>query len=82
MTALIWAAAGGNEAIVRLLLENGADIDGKDRWGQAVIAAAENGYEAIVRLLWNMGPNKKAEDRCTTAIALIEACELGNEAIR
>ena len=80
MTALIWAASGGHEAIVRLLLENGADIEGKGRWGQAVIAAAENGHGAIVRLLWNKGTNIKAKNRYK-AIALIDAADSGHEAV-
>ena len=51
LTALIWVVVGGHEAIVTLLLENGADIEGNERWGQPVITAAENGHGAIVRLL-------------------------------
>ena len=80
MTALIWAAAGGYEAIVQLLLENGADIRTKARWGQAVIAAAEGGHEAIIRLLLNKGTDTKTMDRYK-AMALFEAADSGYEAV-
>ena len=33
MTSLIWAARNGNADVVKILLENGADINAKDRHG-------------------------------------------------
>ena len=47
---LWWAAKNGHEEIVKLLLENGAKIDGKDEnlHSTPLFQAAENGYEAIV----------------------------------
>jgi len=42
---LHWAALGGNEAVVRMLQMNGADV------GEALGMAAARGHEAAVRLL-------------------------------
>ena len=52
-TALTWAARGGYEAVVRLLIERGdVDINSKDSDGRtALTLAAEKGHDAIVRLL-------------------------------
>ena len=55
-TPLIYAAQSGHEALVRLLLERGADVEAKDRGGEtALIYAAESGHEAVVRLLKSAG---------------------------
>ena len=52
MTALMWAAKCGHEAVVRLLLENGADPEIKnENQMTALTIAVEHGHEAIVRLL-------------------------------
>ena len=49
---LQWAACQGHEAVVRLLLERGADIEAKDRDGRTPLQwAMRNGHEAVVRLL-------------------------------
>ena len=51
-TPLSWAARDGHEAIVKLLLEKGADIKAKDNNGQTPLSwAAEKGHEAVVKLL-------------------------------
>jgi hypothetical protein len=52
-TPLLWAAARGHEAVVRLLLDTGkADIDSKDRAGLTPLWwAAARGHEAIVKVL-------------------------------
>jgi ankyrin repeat protein len=49
---LLWAAEKGHEAIVKLLLEKGADVEAKDReYGLTpLLWAALNGHEAIVKL--------------------------------
>jgi hypothetical protein len=51
-TALYWAARSGHEAVVRLLLENGADIKAKaqDGW-TALSGAAWEGHKAVLQPL-------------------------------
>ncbi|KAH8729736.1 hypothetical protein BGZ61DRAFT_345615, partial [Ilyonectria robusta] len=51
-TPLLWAAAEGHEAVMRLLLDRGADIKAADSysWTPLLWAAAE-GHEAVIRLL-------------------------------
>ena len=42
----------GHEAVVKLLLEKGAELESKDRDGRTPLSwAAENGQEAVVKLL-------------------------------
>ncbi|KAK0704469.1 heterokaryon incompatibility protein-domain-containing protein [Lasiosphaeris hirsuta] len=51
-TPLQWAARQGHEAVVKLLLERGADIEAKDWAGRTPLWwAASQGHEAVVRLL-------------------------------
>jgi len=51
-TALHYAASNGHEAIVRLLLERGADPEGGSHGHHTALrAAAENGHVAVVKLL-------------------------------
>ena len=46
------AAANGHEAVVRVLLEAGADKDAKDSTGQTPMwAAAEYGHKAVLNAL-------------------------------
>lgn len=55
-TALKRAAARGSTGVVRALLDNGADIDGKGSSGDtALMIAAKAGQEAVVRLLVDKG---------------------------
>lgn len=42
----------GNEAVVLLLIENGADVAAMDKGGRTVLhEAAKNGYDIVVQLL-------------------------------
>jgi ankyrin repeat protein len=63
VTALHWAAGNGHEMILRLLLEEGADINAKDNFGRtALYWVAENRHEAIVRLLLNHKADVNVKD--------------------
>ena len=53
-TALYWAARSGDAAVMRLLLEKGADVEAKDKDGwTALHCAARGGHDAVARLLIN-----------------------------
>ena len=56
-TPLSWAAEGGHQTMVKLLLETGkADVDSKDRNGRTPLSlAAEGGHEAVVKQLLQTG---------------------------
>ena len=56
-TALWWAAEKGHEAVVKLLLENGANVEFKDRYHDRtpLLLAAGNGHEAVMKLLLEKG---------------------------
>ena len=63
-TALLRAATKGQEAMVRLLVEKGADIEARNPTkGTPLICAAETNYEAIVEFLLKSGANVDAEDQ-------------------
>ena len=48
---LLLTAREGQEAVVKLLLEKGAELESKDGWGRTPLSwAAENGHEAVVKL--------------------------------
>ena len=63
-TPLIVAAFHGNEEVVRLLVEAGANKDAKtlDLGATALIMAAENNNEAVVQLLLDAGADKDVKD--------------------
>ena len=51
-TALMCAARGRHEAVVRLLLEKGADLEAKDSNGlTALQVASKKGHIAVMQLL-------------------------------
>ena len=63
-TALLRAATNGQEAMVCLLIEKGADIEARSPSnGTPLICAAEGKYEAIVEFLLQNGANVNAEDQ-------------------
>jgi ankyrin repeat protein len=55
-TPLSMAARYKHEAVVKLLLEKGADVESKDDNGNTPLSlAAEKGHEAIMKLLLKKG---------------------------
>ncbi|KAL7783395.1 ankyrin repeat-containing domain protein [Trichoderma afarasin] len=80
-TPLSWAAKNGHETVVKLLLEQGAEIDSQDNGGQTPLSlAAENGHETVVGLLLEKGAKAESMDkRDRTPLSL--ATKNGHEAI-
>jgi ankyrin repeat protein len=70
MTALSWAAANGQEAIARLLLDKGALVDPHDvTGGTPLIQAAAQGHTQIVALLVARGADVRSramDDSCAS----------------
>ncbi|KAI0428831.1 hypothetical protein F5Y09DRAFT_275147 [Xylaria sp. FL1042] len=80
-TSLLWATQNGHEAIVKLLLEAGANTELQDDFGQTPLSwAAEKGHEAIVKLLLAAGANTELQGRYGRT-PLSWAAEKGHEAI-
>ncbi|KAJ5082839.1 Pfs NACHT and ankyrin domain protein [Penicillium argentinense] len=63
-TPLHWASIKGKEAVARLLIDKGADIDASDKNGcTSLHLASINGNEAIARLLIERGADIHAGDK-------------------
>ncbi|XP_071500986.1 transient receptor potential cation channel subfamily A member 1-like [Diadema antillarum] len=59
---LMAAVINGNKKMAQLLIENGADTSGKDKYGvQAIHCAAQSGHRDCVRLLLDAGASANAE---------------------
>ena len=57
---LLRAAKDGNEAVVKLLLKNGAQLESTDKDGRTPLWwAAENGHGAVVKMLLENGAEKQ-----------------------
>ncbi|KAJ7868580.1 ankyrin repeat-containing domain protein [Mycena olivaceomarginata] len=55
-TALVAAACTGHNNIVQLLVNNGADVNGRDkRYGSAIEAASKHSYKSMVQMLLRNG---------------------------
>jgi ankyrin repeat protein len=82
-TWLYRAAAEGQEVVVRLLLENGADVKSKDGSdGRMPLSrAATNGHEAVVKLLLEKGADPESKDHYYGRTPLSWAAENGHEAV-
>ncbi|KAF8817312.1 hypothetical protein BYT27DRAFT_6865538, partial [Phlegmacium glaucopus] len=61
-SALQAASSEGHEAIVKLLLEKGANVNAQEgeEFGSALRAASSRGHEAIVKLLLEHGAEMSA----------------------
>jgi ankyrin repeat protein len=80
-TPLSWAAENGREAVVKLLLEKGAELEVKDSYGQTPLSCATmHGQEAIVKLLLEKGAELEAKD-IYSQTPLLCAAMFGQEAI-
>ncbi|KAL7917246.1 hypothetical protein ACQKWADRAFT_307277 [Trichoderma austrokoningii] len=63
-TSLFWAAVGGHERVIELLIEQGADLEAEDTeygWRPLSIAA-KKGHEAAVKLLIERGADIEAKE--------------------
>ena len=65
MTPLLLAAANGQDIVVRLRLEKGADIQAKDReYDRTPLSwARANGHEAVIQLLPEEGESRLRRER-------------------
>jgi hypothetical protein len=80
-TPLSWAARQGREAVVKLLLEKGAEIEAKDEYGRTPLSwAAGQGHEAVVKLLLEKGAEIEVKDEYGST-PLSWAAEQGHEAV-
>ena len=71
----------GHEAVVKLLLEKGADIESKDDYGRTPLSwAAEGGHKAVVKLLLEKGADMESKDDYGQT-PLSWAAEGGHEAV-
>jgi ankyrin repeat protein len=82
-TLLSWAAGKGHEAVVKLLLDNGADLETKDTtYGQTPLWwATEMGYEPVVKLLLDKGAELETKDTTYGQTPLWWAAERGHSAV-
>lgn len=80
-TALHIAVNIGNESMVQLLLDKGADVGRQDRQGKtALFLAAESGHEKIARRLLEKSADSNRTDNCGRT-ALFAAITSGHETI-
>ncbi|OPB45095.1 ankyrin repeat protein [Trichoderma guizhouense] len=63
-TPLSWAAKNGHETVVKLLIDEGAEIESQDNGEQTPLSlAAENGHETVVGLLLGKGAKAESKDK-------------------
>ncbi|KAH7111518.1 hypothetical protein B0J13DRAFT_461972, partial [Dactylonectria estremocensis] len=83
-TDLMVASYFGHSAVVKLLLQHGAEVDSKDKFygGTPLWWAARNGHEAVVKLLLENGANIEAKSgKDYGATPLWQAARGGHEAV-
>jgi ankyrin repeat protein len=88
---LSYAAEGGHEAVVKLLVEAGADVDAQggdygnvlygSEFGNPLYAASRGGHEAVVKLLVEAGADVDAKGERYDDNALQAASYGGHEAV-
>ena len=80
-TPLYWAAREGHEAVVKALIEAGADVNKAKNDGETPLyMAASNGHEAVVKALIEAGADvNKADDDGWTPLYM--AAANGHEAV-
>jgi ankyrin repeat protein len=83
LTDLMVGSYFGHEAVVKLLLEKGAEVDSKDsKHGWTPLWwAAGNGHEAVVRLLLEKGADVDSKDSRDGRTPLSWAARNGREAV-
>lgn len=90
LTALGWAAKEGYEAIARLVLDQGVDLEARQQWCDWELPypgchtplswAATKGHKSIVQLLLDKGAYIEAEDE-SGHTPLWQAIDYGHEAV-
>ncbi|KAL9096282.1 MAG: hypothetical protein Q9165_001279 [Trypethelium subeluteriae] len=81
---LSYAAEGGHEQVVKLLVNEGADVNAvtqSGRYQTALIAASARGHEQVVKLLLEKGAEVNAQGGGHFGTALQAASECGHEQV-
>jgi ankyrin repeat protein len=73
----------GYKAVVKLLVEKGADLESKDpEYGRTLLSwAAEIGHEAVVKLLLEKGTELESKDKEYGQTLILWAAAKGHEDI-
>jgi ankyrin repeat protein len=76
-------AERGHEAVVKLLLEKGAELESKDtEYSRTpLLWAAEKGHEAVVKLLLEKDVDLESKDKKYSRTPLSWAAEIGDAAV-
>jgi ankyrin repeat protein len=82
-TPLSWAAERGHEAVVKLLLEKGAELETRDKTHDRtpLLWAAAFGHVAVVKLLLEKGAEIDTRDSYSSQTPLSNAAQFGHLAV-